>query len=417
MEYGLIGEKLSHSFSKIIHNDLCDYDYQLKELTNSKLDAFFEKKEFKAINVTIPYKEKVMKHLDFIDESARKIGAVNTVVNNNGRLYGYNTDFLGMRALIEKNRIEFKGKKVLILGSGGTSKTALAVAESLNADSVFRLSRSGGEGLITYETALKEHTDAQIIINTTPCGMYPNISGAAVDVDSFPKLEAVVDAIYNPLCTELAVKAATKGITAVGGLYMLVAQAVFAAEFFMGKSFPKTEIDRIYSKLYKEKLNLVLIGMPGCGKSTIGKALAKELGKEFIDSDEEIRRVSSKEIPQIFAEAGEAGFRKLESEVIAELAKKQSAVIATGGGAILNRKNIELLKENGRVIFLDRPLELLVTTDDRPLSSNRDLLQKRYEERYDIYCAVCDSIVDASKTIEENTRRTKEAFLNENISS
>lgn len=402
MQYGCIGEKLSHSFSKIIHNEICDYTYELKEISKDSLDDFMKNKDFKAINVTIPYKQDVIPYLDEISEQARSIGAVNTIVNKNGRLYGFNTDFLGLKALTLFEGIDIKDKKVLILGSGGTSKTALAVADSMGAKEVYRLSRSGGEGLITYDEAYKEHTDTEIIINTTPCGMYPNIGESAVDIEKFPNVEGVVDAVYNPLCSQLVVSAKEKGIKAIGGLYMLVAQAVFAAEYFTDSTIDKSEIERVYNKLLKEKQNLVLIGMPGCGKSTIGKAVAEILGKEFIDSDNEIVKKEGITIPEIFEFKGEKGFREIESRVIAELSLKQGAVIATGGGAILNKRNVDLLKGNGTVVFIDRPLEQLVTTDDRPLSSNRELLEKRYNERYDIYCSSADVIINAVEQLEVN---------------
>ncbi|MBR7132490.1 MAG: AAA family ATPase [Clostridia bacterium] len=414
MEYGCIGEKLSHSFSKIIHNELCDYSYELMEIPKAELDAFMKRADFKAINVTIPYKQSVIPYLCEIDEQAQKIGAVNTIVNKGGKLYGYNTDFLGLKALIEREKISLKNKKVLILGSGGTSKTAFSVAEALGASEIYRVSRGGGEGLINYTEAEEIHSDAQIIINTTPCGMYPNMGVAAVDIENFPKLSGVIDAVYNPLCSQLVVSAKKNGIPACGGLYMLVSQAVFAAEKFIEKAIPAEETERVYKKLLEEKQNLVLIGMPGCGKSTIGKALAHQLGKEFADSDEEIVKKAGISIPEIFARDGEKGFRQLESEVIAELSLRQSCVIATGGGAVLNGRNVELLKGNGKIVFIDRPVEQLVTTDDRPLSSNREMLEKRYNERYDIYCASADVRVDGAGDLQENINRVKEVFLNEN---
>lgn len=417
MEYGLIGEKLGHSFSKTVHNEICDYDYDLVELNSDEFCSFMEEKDFKAINVTIPYKEKVLPYLDYIDGNAQKIGAVNTIVKKEDKLYGFNTDFLGLKALIEKNNITLKDKKVLILGSGGTSKTATAVAEYLGASKILKVSRREMTGYITYNAALENHIDADVIINTTPCGMFPNIGESAICIDKFQNLSAVVDAIYNPLNSLLLLKAREKGIKAVGGLYMLIAQAVFAAEKFTDRKIDTAVIDSIYNKILKEKMNLVLIGMPSCGKTTVGKRLAKELDKEFIDCDKEIERFTGKSIPEIFTESGETEFRKIESEVIKNIAKKQNAVIATGGGAILNNRNIEFLRANGFIVFLDRPLDLLITTDDRPLSSNRELLQKRYKERYDIYCKACDARIDASQSLEENKKQTKEVFLNENFSS
>ena len=414
MEYGLIGEKLGHSFSKIIHNELFSYEYELKELKKEELDEFMKKAEFKAINVTIPYKEAVIPYLDEISEKARQIGAVNVVVNNGGFLSGYNTDYEGLKALIERQKVDFKGKKVLILGSGGTSKTALAVSCDLGAVEVLRVSRKGGEGLITYEEAAKK-TDVDIIINTTPLGMYPNIAGAAISLDGFKKLSAVIDVVYNPLNTELVTKAKQKGIKAFGGLYMLVSQAVFAAEKFMGTKVLESEFQRVYKKILMEKRNLVLIGMPACGKTTIGKALAKRLSKDFIDSDEQIVKKMGISIPEIFEKYGEEAFRKIESEVIKEISAKQNAVIATGGGAVLNPRNTELLKLNGTVCFINRPLEQLVGTKDRPLSQNKEMLKQRYEERFDIYTSSADFIIDAVFDIETNIKRVEEGFLNEDF--
>lgn len=407
MEYGCIGEKLSHSFSKEIHARLFDYNYELKEIAPDDLRDFMYKGDFKAINVTIPYKREVLRYLEAIDETAVQIGAVNTVVNRNGMLFGYNTDFSGLKALIEVNGIEIKDKKVLILGSGGTSKTALAVAEFLGAKTVFRVSRGGNDGCITYEQAVKEHGDADVIINTTPCGMYPKIGECAIDIDKFKKLSAVVDAVYNPLRSELVIRGLKRGIKAVGGLYMLVSQAVFAAEHFMSVEIEKSVTDRIFKEMYALKENIVLIGMPGCGKSTVGKALSKELGFDFVDSDEEIVKRAGVTIPEIFSQSGEEGFRKLEAEVIKSLSALQHTVIATGGGVILNERNVDLLRQNGRLVFLDRSLEKLAMTDDRPLSSDFEKLKKRYEERYDKYKNSADIIIDADGSIEENVNAIK----------
>ncbi len=409
MEYGCIGEKLGHSFSKIIHGKLMDYNYELCEIPKGRLTEFMERKAFKAINVTIPYKQDVIPFLDEIDDTALKIGAVNTIVNNNGRLSGYNTDFLGMLALIDFAQIDVKGKKVLIAGSGGTSKTAFAVAEYLGASEIYRLSRREGKGVITYNEAEKLHNDAEIIINTTPCGMYPNIEGTALNIDKFPLICGVVDAVYNPLCSQLVRKALKKGITAVGGLYMLVAQAVFAAEKFKSIKINKSEIDRIYNEILSDKQNIVLIGMPSSGKTTLGKIIAEKTGKKFIDTDALITEKYGN-IPDIFKDKGEEYFRELESEVIAEVSALQSVVIATGGGAILNPDNTDFLKANGIIIFIDRPLDKLITTNDRPLSSNREELKKRYEERYDIYCRSADYTVNADGDIKENTERIAEVI-------
>ena len=414
MTYGLIAEKLGHSFSKEVHNKLFDYDYELKEIAEKDFDSFMKSKDFKAINVTIPYKERVIPYLDYLSEMAENIGAVNTIVNDNGVLKGYNTDFLGMVALINKNNIQIENKKVLILGSGGTSKTALMVAKSLKCSSVYRVSRDKKENCITYDDAKTKHYDAQVIINTTPVGMYPNIGVSAINLDDFPKTEAIIDAIYNPLRSKLVCDAKKKNLTAVGGLYMLVAQAALAAEKFIGTTVATQEIDRVYNEILSAKQNIVLVGMPGSGKTTIGKLLAKQHSMKFIDTDEQIVKRTEKSISQIFSEIGEQGFRKIETEIICSISGVQNTVISTGGGAILNKNNIDILKENGKVYFIDRPLCEIVTTSDRPLSSNKDDLIKRYEERYPLYCSCCDKQVAIENDPYINMQKISEDFYNEN---
>ena len=411
MEYGCIGEKLTHSFSKEIHNLLFDYDYEIKEIERDKLGDFMRQKQFKAINVTIPYKQDVIPHLDFVSQTATKIGAVNTIVNRDGKLYGYNTDFAGMTALIKLHDIDITNKKVLILGSGGTSKTAVEVVKALGAVSVKRVSRTAREDCITYEDAYKAYADTQVIINTTPCGMYPNIVGEPIDIDRFENLQSVVDAIYNPLCSNLVVKAKKKGIKATGGLYMLVHQAAVAAELFVDSKISDEKIYDVYKRIEQSKRNIALIGMPSSGKSTVGKRLAKELNMSFVDTDTEIEKISGKTIPQIFALQGEAAFRDIESAVLAEISAKQNTVIATGGGAVLREQNLTLLRGNGTVYFIDRPLELLITTDDRPLSSNRADLEKRYNERYGIYCGAADKKVINDGDLDTVVSNIKEDFL------
>ncbi len=393
MTYGLIGERLGHSFSKEIHEKLADYTYELKEMPLQDLQGFFEERAFKAINVTVPYKQTVMSYLDEISPKAQAIGAVNTVVNRNGKLLGYNTDILGMAALLDYHKIDIENKKVLILGSGGTAHTAFALAKERKAAQVLIVSRSG-KGGITYEEAYKKHTDAQIIINTTPCGMYPDIDAAPLDLSSFDALEGVVDAIYNPLRTELILQAQSKGIKAAGGLYMLVAQAVYAVQFFLDCAIESSKIDEVYNKICSQKENIVLIGMPSCGKSTVGKRLAKQSDRPFYDTDILIRNKYGKSPAEIIENEGEEAFRDCESKMISEVvAGINGAVIATGGGAIQRDENVHQLKKNGKLFFIDRPLELLITSKDRPLSSDRTALEARYRERYPRYCAVADKII------------------------
>ena len=411
MQYGCIGEKLTHSFSREIHSKLFDYDYRLCEIPKGELCDFMLKKDFKAINVTIPYKQAVIPHLDFISDTAKAIGAVNTIVNKNGKLYGYNTDFAGLTALINRQGISLQDKKVMILGSGGTSKTALAVAQSMRAGEVYRVSRTGSDDCITYEQMYASHTDANILINTTPCGMYPNIMGTPVQIDRFSSLSGVVDAIYNPLCSNLVVEARKRGINATGGLYMLVAQGVFAAELFVDTKIPQSEIDRIYDEIARQKRNIVLTGMPSSGKTTIGKILAESLNMEFVDSDELIVAETGKQITDIFAQCGEEVFRDIESRAIEKISAKSGCVISTGGGAILKDENILALKGNGTIYFIDRPLESLAPTADRPLSSNAQDLKKRYEERYPIYKATADKIILNDSCANATADKIKEDFL------
>lgn len=401
MEYGCIGEKLGHSFSKEIHNALSDYDYCLRELKPEELPEFFSLRDFKAINVTIPYKQDVIKHLDWISDEARAINAVNTVVNKNGKLYGYNTDYYGLKALIERENVCLENKKAVILGSGGTSNTAFAVAKDMNAKEVLKVSRTSREGYITYEELYEKHTDCEVIINTTPCGMFPKINVSAVDLNKLPKVEAVFDAVYNPLKSKIILDAQKKNITAVGGLYMLVSQAAFAVEKFIDAPVDTEKVEEIFRNLYKDKMNIVLIGMPSSGKTSVGKSISEKLCKTFTDSDEEIVRSTGKSVPDIFADDGESVFRGIEKDVVKTLSMKNSLIISTGGGVILNEENIEVLKGNGRVYFLDRPLEKLITTSDRPLSSNRSDLEKRYNERYGLYKRAADVIIDGSGTVEE----------------
>ena len=411
MHYGCIAEHLKHSFSPEIHAQLGAYRYELCELAPDMVGEFLKKGDFYGINVTIPYKETVIPYLFKIDEQAERIGAVNTIVNRGGRLYGYNTDFYGMKSLIERLGLSLDGKKVAVLGTGGTSRTAVAVAESMGASSVLRVSRTARDGAIDYATLTHDHADTRVLINTTPCGMFPNPDSAAVDVDDFPLLEGVVDAVYNPLRPKLVLDARKKGIPAEGGLYMLVAQAVRASELFLDTTYPAETVERVYQKLMRQKENLVLVGMPACGKSTVGKLLTERLGREFVDMDECIVRTAGKEISEIFASDGEQGFRDLESSVLREqIAQRNALVIATGGGAILRDENVDALRRNGRLYFLDRPLDDLIPTEDRPLASSRAAIAQRYTERYGRYCTVADVRVPVSGTAEEVAEEIEKEF-------
>lgn len=388
MKYGLIGEHLKHSFSKPIHEKLADYDYIIKEIEKDKLDDFMIAKEFKCINVTIPYKQDVMKHLYTIDDHANSIGAVNTIVNRDGKLYGYNTDFGGMTKLILRNDFDFKNKKVVILGSGGTAKTAFAVSNSLSAREVLVVSRSGE---INYEQMYKNHLDTDFLINTTPVGMFPNNYDSPVELEKFTNLKGVIDAIYNPLKTKLCLDAEQMGVKSDCGLYMLVYQAVLACEIFTDTKISDDKTDEIFDAIVREKQNIVLTGMPASGKSTVGEILAKELGLDFVDTDEMIVKTANMSISEIFEQYGEKHFRDLETAAVKQASKLSGVIIATGGGAILRKENVNALKLNGKIFFLNRDLNELVPTDDRPLGSDFEALKKRYNERYEIYVATADT--------------------------
>lgn len=411
MKYGCIGEHLKHSFSKEIHNALSDYAYEIKEIPKEELYDFMVKGDFCAINVTIPYKELVIPYLYFVEEHAKSIGAVNTIVNRDGRLYGYNTDFYGMKSLLTHANISVQGKKVAILGTGGTSKTAKAVATALSAREIITVSRDGKHGAVTYNELYEKHNDVEVIINTTPLGMYPNIFGKAVELSHFPKLSGVIDAVYNPLKTPLILEAESRGICAEGGLYMLVAQAVRAAEIFTDSSFPKAELDRVFAKIQKEKQNIVLIGMPASGKSTVGKLISDQLQRTFIDTDVMIAEKAKLTIPEIFNLHGQKKFRELESETVCQVAAKTGVVIATGGGVPLKKENIQALSENGRIYWIDRPLECLMPTDDRPLSATKEAIAQRYKERYDIYKASADVQIQADCDAEQVADKIMGDFL------
>jgi shikimate dehydrogenase len=403
MTYGLIGEHLTHSYSCEIHRKLADYTYELLELPPEAVGPYMLSGDFSAINVTIPYKKTVIPYLNHISQRAEQVGAVNTVVRREDGLYGYNTDFAGMEALIQHVGLDLAGRKVLILGSGGTCATAMAVARHLGAREVYILSRhpEPETGAITYEEAKRTQSDAQIIINTTPVGMYPRVEGKPLDIADYPALEGVLDAIYHPLRTNLILDAAERGIPAAGGLYMLVAQAVYASALFLGQKPKEEDIDRVFSAMTKEKQNLVLIGMPSAGKTAVGTRLSQRTGRPFIDTDQRLAELAGMPTAAYLAQKGERAFRDLESQVVREAALRDGSIIATGGGAILREENLRALRQNGELLFLDRALENLQPTEDRPLSCNREALAALYQERYSRYLAAADIRVDANQSVEQ----------------
>ncbi len=388
MNYGLLGEKLGHSFSPQIHNQLASYEYRLVEKKPEEVERFLRERNFQGLNVTIPYKKKVFEFCDEVSELAKRIGSINTIANREGKLYGDNTDNYGFRYTIRKLGIPVKGKKVLILGNGGAAPAVRAALEDEQAGEIVIISRRGENH---YEN-LSKHYDAQIIANTTPLGMYPNIGEAAIDLEKFTCCEAVYDLIYNPLKTKLLLTADRLGIPNIDGLSMLVAQAKKSCEIFLNEKIPDERIEEIQKKLRREVENICIIGMPGCGKSTVGKKLAESLGKEFVDIDREIVKTAGKEIPEIFRESGEEGFRKIETSVLSQVTKEKGQVIATGGGVVVRPENWELLRQNGEVVFLQRDLRLL-EIEGRPISQSRPLSQI-YEERIDAYQSWSDVQVE-----------------------
>lgn len=407
MEYGLIGEKLGHSYSQMIHARLADYRYELKEVAPERLDAFIEARNFRGLNVTIPYKQAVMKHCAELSPEAMEVGSVNTlIVRPDGSLFGHNTDIDGFIYMLRRGEIDPAGAKAVILGSGGTSLTARAALTRLGAREIVTVSRKGP---VDYAALYAEHADAEILVNATPVGMYPKNGASPVELDRLPKVRGVADVIYNPEKTALILAAQAKGIPAVSGLSMLVAQAREAAELFAGHAIPAGRVEDIVSEIGAQTLNLILVGMPGCGKSTLGQAVAAALQREFVDCDAEIVRRAGKSIPEIFAQDGEGAFRALESSVLADVCRGHGLVISTGGGAVLRAENRDAMRQNGRVCLIRRALALL-PRDGRPLSASEDAVARLWEARRAAYETAADFPVENDGTVEEAAEKIREGF-------
>lgn len=392
--YELIGKSLGHSFSKPIHEALGAYSYSLRELPDeAAVGEYLTRRQFDGCNVTIPYKQTVMPYCDEIDERALRIGAVNTIVNRGGRLIGYNTDYDGFAYMLARKNIQLANKKVLLLGTGGTSKTAAAVAQDAGAASVHFASRHPAKGQLHYQEAMQQG-NFDVIINVSPAGMYPHNGETPLNLACFAGLQAVADVVYNPLKTRLLLDAADLGLLTAGGLPMLVEQAIAAARLYTGLPLKNGETEKILRQTARQMENIVLIGMPSSGKSKLGKVLAKKTGKEFLDLDHALEQKTGRTIPAIFAEDGEETFRQLETEVLAEETKKPGRVLATGGGVVTQSQNIPLLRQNGVVVFLNRPLRLLQVGGHRPLSTNAAALAKMAETRLPLYRKAADIEVD-----------------------
>lgn len=404
--YGLLGEHLPHSFSPQIHKALGNDNYTLFEVAPENLEKFLMDKNFKGINVTIPYKKAVIPYLDYISPEAEKIGAVNTVVVRDGKLYGYNTDYFGFKYMIEKSGITVQGKKALVLGSGGASATVQVVLRDLGAGEVFVVSRNGD---VNY-TNIYEHTDTEIIVNTTPVGMYPDNMNTPVDISSFPKLCGVLDVVYNPLKTRIVMEAEKTGVPALAGLSMLVAQAKKAHEIFFDTVVETGICEKIEKSIRLQMCNIVLIGMAGCGKSTVGKKLSELLKKDFIDTDEMIVNAENKSIPQIFEESGERFFRTCENAAVNLAGREKNCVIATGGGVVTRIENYMPLNQNGIIVFINREAEKL-PTNGRPLSQMHGV-RELYGKRMSLYRQFAHIEVDGNGTVDETAKNIVKEILN-----
>lgn len=404
-KFGLLGRRLGHSWSPQIHALLADYEYTLREVEPSALAGFLETTELSGMNVTIPYKKDVLPFCATLSDAAARIGSVNTLTRTAQGWHGDNTDYAGFKALVRACGVSPAGKKALVFGSGGASLAVIAALRDLGAEPIVTISRSGEN----HYGNLSIHEDAQILVNTTPLGMYPNTGVSPVCLDGFPACEAVLDIVYNPVRTQLLLDAEARGIPCAGGLTMLVAQAKASAEQFAGVSIPDSRTAEIVDILQKQMQNIILIGMPGCGKSTIGRRLARLLNRPFVDADNVIAEAAGKSIPEIFADEGEAGFRERETNVLAELGKRSGTVIATGGGCVTRPENYPLLHQNGVIIWLRRSLEQL-PTDGRPLSQVYTR-QTLYEQRKHLYAAFADRIVQNDESIDHTLEIIKENLL------
>lgn len=401
--YGLLGEKLGHSFSPEIHSMLGNYEYRLFEVEKNELENFIKHGEWDGINVTIPYKKTVMSYLDEISENAQKIGSVNTVVRrSDGTLFGDNTDYYGFLYTVKRSGINFDGKKVLVLGTGGASLAVKAVISDLNAGEIISISRSGENN---YQN-IKNHADADIIVNTTPVGMYPKNLVSPVKVSDFTHLSAVFDIIYNPQKTQLILDAEKLDIPAFSGLSMLVAQAKRASEIFFDKEIDDSVTERILKKISTDMKNIVLIGMPGSGKSSIGTFLAEKTGREFLDTDEEAEKIAGLSPAEIIKTQGEKSFRKIENDAVKSICKLSGKIIATGGGVVTNDDNFDAIRQNSTVFFINRDISAL-PTDNRPLSQ-KNSLDDMFKIRLPLYRKFCDFEIDGNSTIEEVAQRILE---------
>lgn len=405
MQCGLIGENLSHSYSKLIHNKLGNYEYKLCSICPDELESFVKSKNFEGLNVTMPYKKTVMKYCDELDSIAQKTGSVNTLAFKDGVLKGYNTDYFGLDYALKRSKVSLKNKKVIILGNGGVSATVQVLAHDLGAKEVLVCSSRSS---FNYKN-IYDRSDAEIIINATPVGMYPHSEEKLIDLTKFKNLSGFADLIYNPFYTRLMLDAKKMGVSVCGGFAMLVAQAKASSEIFMNAKLEDSLIEKVINEIYFKKANIVLIGMPGSGKTTIAKILAEKIEKKFIDSDFEIEKLCGFSIPEIFKIKGENEFRKTENEILKKICQETGIVFSTGGGAVLAENAYEILKQNAEIYWIKRDLSLLEISG-RPLSKNSNEIEKIYEKRKPIYEKFCDKIIQNSSTAENAAQNILEDF-------
>ena len=410
MDYGLIGRHLKHSFSKVVHERVESYNYLIKELEPEEIQSFMTRKNFKAINVTIPYKEEVIKYLDYISPEVEELGACNTIVRKDSKLYGYNTDILGLKETIIHNGFDFNSKRVMILGTGGASKAAIYVSKELGAKEIILVSRSKKDGVITYDELDKYYDKVDYIINATPVGMYPNNYAKPIELANFKSVLGVIDLIYNPLKTLLLMDAEILGIKCINGLYMLVSQALYSIDYFLDKETDKSIIPSLVNEIEREERNIVLIGMPTSGKTTMGQNLSKRLHKPHIDTDQLIIRKIWMPIKIYFKLNGEEKFRDIESEVIKEVSTQNSKIISTGGGSILREENMINLKMNSIIVFLDKDKDSLYLSSSRPLINDRSDIDRLYNERIELYRKYADITIKNNGDIKESVNMILEAL-------
>ena len=404
---GVIGYPLGHSYSKDIHEYLTNKPYHIIELDEEKFHDFMKEKNFSCINVTIPYKQMVIPYLDKIDDLALKLDAINCIVNKDGILIGYNSDYYGFKLMLEANQVVIKDRVVAILGNGGASKAVYEVVKDMQAKTIYIVDRNNLSNTISYEEIYNK--DLDVIINTTPVGMFPNNDGCIIDVKKFKNLEWVVDIVYNPIRTKLVIEALNFGIKAIGGLEMLVAQAVKALEFFDSIPVDSNRLKACYKKLLNDKQNIVLIGMPSGGKTTIANILGKKLQREVLEMDDLIVQKIGMPIRTYIEQFKEEAFRQQEIEMAKELRNHHHTIISCGGGIVLKEDSMNYLKENGCIVFIDRDLNKLLISDDRPLSNTQEKLNQLYQQRYDLYRKYSDIIIDNNGDLHDTVDRIIES--------